>query len=142
MAHDAASGVTGVDHEFGAVHNGRVIVAGVIGGNDHTVVAGERLWGDGHGLHIFVVVMAHFVELGEVRIVIVEVRATLLEQFHDFQGGRFTQIVDILFVGDAEDKQFRALRTFLVIVERRGDGVDNVIRHGGVHFAGQFDEAG
>src|ERR1700693_2201614 len=141
MAHDAASGVTAVDYQFGAVPYGSVIVAGVIGSDDYTVVGGEGLRSDGHGLHIFVVVMAHFVELGEVRVVIVEIRAALLEQFHYFQGGRFTQIVDIFFVGDAEDQQLRAFETFFVIVEGRGDGVDNVVRHGGVHFAGQFDEA-
>jgi hypothetical protein len=140
MAHYPTSGVAGVDHQFRAIHNGAVIVAGVIRGDDYAVVGREGLRGDGHGLHFFVVIMSHFVQLREVRVVIVEIHATLLEQFHDFQCGRFAQIVDVFFVRDTEDEQFGAFETFFLIVERGGDGVDNVVRHRGIHFAGEFNE--
>jgi len=45
----------------------------------------ERLRTQGHGFHIRVVVVAHFVKLREKGIVVVEIRAALFKNLHDFQ---------------------------------------------------------
>src|ERR1700722_14328094 len=87
VAHYATGGVAGVDYQLGGVDDGGVVVAGMVGGDDYAVVAGQGLWVQGHGLHVFVVVVAHLVELGEIGIVVVEFGATLLEELHDLERG-------------------------------------------------------
>ncbi len=138
---DAASGVARVHDQLGGVDDRRVVVAGVIGGDDDAIVAADGLRVERHRLHVLVVVVAHLVKLREVGIVVVEFRAALLQQLHDFQRGRLAEVIDVFFVGDAEDQDLRTLDRFLAIVESGGDGLDHVIRHRGVHFAGEFDEA-
>jgi len=86
--------------------------------------------------------VAHLVELREIGIVVIEIGAALFEDFHDFQRGGLSQVVDILLIGDAEDQDFGAAEAFLVEVEGFGDGIDDVVGHGGVDFAGELDEAG
>jgi len=42
VADHPASGVARVDDQLGGIHNGAEVVAGMIGGNEHGVVPGER----------------------------------------------------------------------------------------------------
>src|SRR5580692_618597 len=113
MAHDAARGVARVYYQFGGIDDGYVIVARVIRRNDDSVIASEGLRIQRDGLHVFVVVVAHFVKLREIGVVVFEVRAALLKQLHDLERGRFAQVVDVLFVRHAENQQLRSLRLFL-----------------------------
>src|SRR5579863_1409367 len=57
-----AGGVARVHDEFGMVDDGVVIVAGVIGGNQHAVVACEVFRRQFDGSHIRKIVVAHFME--------------------------------------------------------------------------------
>src|SRR5580700_10266729 len=135
-----AGGVARVDDVFRGVHDRSVVVAGMIGGDQDSVVLAERLGIQGNGFHVGVVVVAHFVELREVGIVVIETGAALFEDFHDFQGWGFAQVVHVFFVGHAEDENPGAAKAFLMHVQRFGDGIDDVVRHGGVDFAREFDE--
>ena len=112
----------------------------MVGGDDGGVVFAEGFGGNGHGLHIFKIVVAHFVHLREVRVVVFDLRAALLEQLHNFEGRGLAEVVDVFFIGDTEDQQFRAVEAFLVAVQGFGDGIDDVIGHGSIDFAGQLDE--
>src|SRR5262249_54287715 len=78
VSRDAARGVAGVHDDFGSVDDGVVIVAGVVGGDDGRVVLAEALRGQRHRLHVLKIVVAHLVQLREVRIVVVELSAALL----------------------------------------------------------------
>src|SRR5689334_15313321 len=116
------------------MHDGFVVVAGMIGGDHYGVVARERLGIQRHGLHVLVIVVAHLVKLREVRIVVIELSAALLKELHDFERWRFAEIVHVFFVGHAEQQNLRAFHAFLVIVEGVGGGFGNVVGHGGIHF--------
>ena len=118
------------------MHDGFVVVAGMISGNHHGIVACERLRIQRNGLHVFVIVVAHLVKLGEVRIVVVEGRAALHKELHDLERWGLAQIVHVFFVSHAEQQNLRAFHAFLVVVESVGGGFGHVVRHGGVHFAG------
>ena len=74
-------------------------------------------------------------------IVVIHDGATGGEQLEQLQRRRFAKIVNILLVSHAEQQNFRALDTFLAIVESRGHSIHDVIRHFGIDFAGEFDEA-
>ena len=78
--------------------------------------------------------MPHFEKDGKEGIVVVEHGATAGEQFEQLEGRRFAEIVDILFIGHAKQKDFGALDGFAAIVERGGDRVHHVVRHRSVHF--------
>ena len=136
MAHDAAGGVARVHDQLGAVNDGHVVVDGMVGGDDHGIVARERLRIQGNGLHVLVIVVAHFVELREVGIVVIERGTALHEELHDFERRGFAQIVHVFFVSHAQDQDFRAFHAFFVIVESVGGSFGDVVRHGGVDLAG------
>src|SRR6202008_3106054 len=93
VANDAARGVARIDDQLRGMHDGFVVVAGMIGSNHHSIVTRESLWIEWHRLHVPVIVVAHLVELGEVWIVVIELRAALLEELHDFKRWRFTEII-------------------------------------------------
>ena len=46
--------------------------------------------------------MAAGADLGEEGIVVTDIRAGALEEFEDGERGRFTQVVHVAFVGDAQ----------------------------------------
>jgi hypothetical protein len=47
-----ASGIARVDHQLRGIHDSAEIVAGMVGGNDHRVVAGQGLWVQRNGLNL------------------------------------------------------------------------------------------
>ena len=70
-------------------------------------------------------------------------RAALFEQFHDLQSRAFAHVVDILFVGDPDDEHPRPLDGATAPFAQRADQLaDDVARHCGIDFAGEFNEPG
>ena len=61
-----------VDHQLGRLHDRRVVVVGMIGGDDHAVVRGQILRRQVDRAHAGIVVVAHLVQLGEIGIVVIE----------------------------------------------------------------------
>ena len=49
---DVTGGVARIDDEFGVLHDGFVIVAGVIGSDEDAVIRGEALGSERDGLHV------------------------------------------------------------------------------------------
>src|SRR5580692_4461453 len=82
VTHDPARGVARVYNKSGGVYNCNVIVARVIRRDDNPVIASQGLGIERDGLHVFVVVVAHFVELREIGIVVFEICAALLQELH------------------------------------------------------------
>jgi len=62
VANDAAGGVARIHHEFRAFNYSRIVIAGMIGGNDHGIVVPECLRVQRHGLHVREIVVTHFVQ--------------------------------------------------------------------------------
>src|ERR1700720_733664 len=112
----AASGVARVNDKLGVASDGVVIVAGVIGSNQDAIVACEALGRQGNRAHAGKIVVAHFVERGEVGIVVIEEGAASREQFEEFERGRFAEIVHVLFISHAEYENLRSFGLFLAIV--------------------------
>src|SRR5579872_5146357 len=61
---------------------------------------------------------------------------------HDLDGGRFTSVVHVLLVGDAEHQYPAAFEGLAPLVERRDGLVHHPLRHAAVDLARQADEAG
>src|SRR3984885_8280932 len=139
---DASCGVAGVDYQGGVVDDALVVVARVICGDEYAIVAGNPSRAQRDRVLVGEVVVAHFVELREVRVVVIDHGAAFGKQFEELERGRFTEVVDVFLVSYAEEQDFRAFNAFLTLVKRCTDGVDYVIGHFGVDFAGQLDEAG
>ncbi len=60
----------------------------------------------------------------------------------DVQSRAFAVIVDIRFIGDAENEHLGAVHRGLIAVEDLHGAVDDILRHAGVDFAGGLDQAG
>jgi hypothetical protein len=83
MPRDAARGIAGVDDQLRGLDDHRVIVAGVIGGDEHAVVCGQRLAVNRHGFHSLEIVVAQLVNFGEVRIIVIYFCAAQGQLFDD-----------------------------------------------------------
>ena len=68
-------------------------------------------------------------------------RAALREFFEQPVARRLPFVIHVGFVGKAKDKNPAALDRFAPVIERIRNTVNDIIRHGGVDLAGQFDEA-
>src|SRR2546422_688953 len=102
LAGDASGGVAGINHQLRSFDDRGVVVAAVVSGNHHAVVAGQHLGRQLDRAHPRVVVVAHLVQLREVGIVVLHLGAALAQQLHDLQRGRFPQVVHVLLVGHAQ----------------------------------------
>src|ERR1700722_13880638 len=109
----------------------------MIGGDDHAVVRGQVGRGEIDRSHVGVVVVAHFVELGEVGVVVLDGCAATDKELHDLEGGGFAQVVPVFLVSNAQHQYPRALQGFLAVIQGTGDRVDNMIGHGGVDLASE-----
>ena len=78
---------------------------------------------------------------GEVGVAVVHACPRLLQQLDDFVRRRLPVVVDVLLVREAEHQHPRQLHGLGLVVERLGHLRDDVVRHRGVHLAGQLDEA-
>ncbi len=87
-------------------HDSIVIVAGMIGGDQHAIVAGELGGRERDRTHVREIVMAHLVERREIGIVVFHEGAALGEEFEKLQRRRLAEVVDVFFVGDAEEQNF------------------------------------
>src|SRR6267154_1620355 len=96
VAHHAARGVARIDHQLCAIGNRRKVIARMVGSDNHGIVTSQRLRIQGHRFHALVIEVPHLVQFWEIRIVIVQNRAALLQKLHDFQRRRFPQIVHVL----------------------------------------------
>ena len=80
-------------------------------------------------------------ERGDMRVVEADVGAALGEAGDDVGGGRVAVVLDVGLEGDADDADRGALERPAAVVERLGDEIDHVPRHGQVDVAGELDEA-
>src|SRR5712692_9612891 len=92
---DASSGVARINHELRLPHDALVVVIGVVGHDQHTVVL-RKIFQRG-ALHPQVV-FAPFANGWEVGIVVADLCALLLQQFDNGQGWRLAQIIDVLLI--------------------------------------------
>src|SRR5262249_16271305 len=86
-------------------------------------------------------VVAHRGQLGDERIVVGDMSSALQKELHDFESRRFTRVIHVLLVRNTENTDSASLDRLLLVVERVCDAVDDVFGHGGIDFAGEFDEA-
>ena len=77
----------------------------------------------------------------DVGIVVTEGRPALLEQIQEDVARGLAVVVHVGLVGQAEDEDLAALDRLAVVVERLRDAVHDMLRHGGIDFARQLDEA-
>lgn len=75
------------------------------------------------------------------RIVVVHRSAAFFEEVEERVGWRLPVIVHIGLVGQAEEEDAAAVYGLLHAVEGEHRLFHHVLRHGGVHLAGEFDEA-
>src|ERR1039458_3395193 len=132
-------GVAGIDDQLGFGNDAAIVVVGVVGHDDDAVVLAEVF--QFGALHLQVVFPA-FSDEGEVGIVVANLRSVFLQQFDDGERRRLAEIVDVFFVGHAEDEKLRAIHRFLVPVQRVAYRGENVVRHVVVDLSGKLDEAG
>lgn len=85
---------------------------------------------------------AGFGDDGNERVVVVDQSPGCFEFFNQDIAGRLPVIVDIRLVGETENENFAAIDGFFLIIESGHGAADDVIRHGPVDLAGEFDELG
>src|SRR5579871_465777 len=103
---DAARGVPGVHHEAGLGNDAGVVVIGVNGDDQDAVIVLHRVERNAVELEV---VLAALGQDGEVRIVVGDFGALLLQELDDGEGGGFAQVVNILFIGDAQNQDASAV---------------------------------
>ena len=81
-------------------------------------------------------------DVGHVRVVVDEVGAAFGQQPDDLQRGRLAHVADARLVGDAEDRNPRALDRLAGVVERAFDLLHAVVGHLHVDLPGELDELG
>src|SRR5450631_1770433 len=88
---DPAGRVSGIDYKLRLPHDRAVVVVGMVGHYEHAVVLAEILHRDTFHLQV---VFPAFADEREIRVVIADLRARLLQQFNDGQGRGLAQIVN------------------------------------------------
>src|ERR1022692_749436 len=121
---DALGGVAGVDDQLGFADDLFIVVIGVVGDDHDAVVVAQFVQFRAFHLQI---VLASLADEREVGIVVADLGASLLQQFDDGEGGGLAQIIDIPFVGHAQDEDARPVDRFLAPVQRSADGSQYVI---------------
>ena len=96
----------------------------------------------GQGLRLGLQLRAIQLKLRHIRIAVGQPGAAPFQQQHDIQGGGFPEILDVLFIGDAQDVDVRSLHRLADVVERILDLVHHEVGHLAVNIARQLDEAG
>ena len=115
--------------------DGRIIEAAVIGHHHHTVgLIGHR---DGVLRGELVIVQ---LDLRDERIAVSDSGSAPFQEQNNVQRGRFTHIVDVALVSDAQNVHMRAFERLGMIVERVLDLIHHEVRHLPVDIARQFDE--
>src|ERR1700722_12370829 len=136
---DASGGVARIDYQLCFLNNLFVVVIGVVGDDEHTVIFAQVL--EFRALHLQIV-FSSLADEREVRVVITHHRAIFLQQLDDGKRGGFAQVVDVFLVGYAQHQHTRAVDRFLVAIECAAHRGQNVVGHVGVDFSREFDEAG
>ncbi len=81
-------------------------------------------------------------DAGHEGIVVVDPGAAPFEELHQTKRRAFPRVLDVLLVGDADDEHPRPVEAAPALrVERQGEPLHHVGRHGGVDLAREFDEA-
>ncbi len=124
---------------WGLLHNGLVVVRGVVGNNHHGVILSQVVERRVGHVQIVLAATAHG---GEIGVVVGNDSAFIAQQLDDGEGRRLAQVVDIALVGQAEHQHLRSVDGFALLIEACGDLVENEVRHVGVDFARKLDEAG
>ena len=110
----------------------------MIGGEEDEIV-GILYW---HGLPSGQVrVLTGLWNEGNEGVVVFDFGAFLHEFFHQDERGGLPAVVYVRLVGQTEDEDSGAFNSFAFVVQGVRHFVDDVVRHGGVDFAGQLDEA-
>src|SRR3989442_1040610 len=85
--------------------------------------------------------MTHHGQNRNVRVIIRYNRAPALQQLHDLECRRLAWVIDIFLVGHAKYANPAPLDRFFFVIEGVSDAVDDVLRHRGIDFAREFNEA-
>src|ERR1700730_3283180 len=94
--------VARVDNEFGAIDDGRVVDAAMIGNHHYAVGYGGHR--DGILRREFVIVER---QRGNEWIAISDPRSAALQQQNNIERGRFTHIVDVALISGSQDMDVR-----------------------------------
>ena len=142
-AGDGGHGVAGVDDEGGPGGELGEVGGAVVGGDDDGVLLADGFLAPGlGGGSLPAGVLAGGADEGDVGVVVGDGGAEGGEAVEEFEGGGFAHVVDVGFVGEAEEEDAAAFDGFAVVVEGAHGAVDDVLGHGAVHLSGEFDEAG
>src|SRR5437868_3399383 len=111
----------------------------MVGDDEYAFVLAEIVeWNAVHSQIVF----AALADKGEIGIVVADFGSLLPQQLNNGEGRRFTEVVDVFFVGDAQYQDFGTFQRFLALIERVDHGAQYVVRHGSIDFAGKLDESG
>src|ERR1035438_9079837 len=131
--------IPGVNYQLSFIDNSVVVVSVVVGHDQHAIVASyifQRRRG-----HVQVVVPTPADEWKE-WIVISYLGSALTQQLDDRQGGRFAQVVDILFVSYPQYQHLRAIQRLVANAQSVNGFLYDVVGHLHVDFTSQLDEPG
>jgi hypothetical protein len=138
-----AEDTAGVHHQGRLARDELVVHVGMVGDKEDGVLGGEGLGVQGDGAKAAIVgVAAGEADLGDVRVVVSDFGAEVVEKVHDFEGGAFAGVVNVLLVGDSEEEDFGTFDGFAASVEGEGELLDDVLGHLHVDLAGELDELG
>ncbi len=138
---DIGHGVARVDDERGVLADEVVVDAVMVGDDEYAIGRFDFFGGQFDALEIDVV-LAHFGECGAVGVVVLQFGAVVHELLDDLGSGRFTDIIDIGLVRDAEHEDARATDGLGNLVQRFGHARDDITWHLRVDLASEFDELG
>src|SRR6185503_14453776 len=74
------------------------------------------------------------------RVVIRDLSTLLLEEVHQVVRWRFAVIIHVRFVCETQQEHATAIDGLAFGVERLADTINDVLRHGGIDFASEFNE--
>src|ERR1700687_1079575 len=101
---DVPGGVARVHYLRGIRDDHSIVDRAMVGQNQHCVVPGNALRRDGHRFH-FVVEAVLLLEPRDVGVVVLDLRAALLEQADHAKRRALAHVVDVPLVGGAENEQ-------------------------------------
>jgi len=104
--------------------------------HDDQISRGEDVVGQVHRLQLGAVSQE---QGGHVGVVVADFSSMQSAQADDVQGRGLADVVDVGFVGDAEDEDLRSVDGFLVLVQDAGYLEGAVVGHVAVDVAGEFD---
>ena len=109
-------GIARVDDQTCMAHNGGIVIAGMVRGNDDHVILCQGFRREFHAFQAEIV-FSHLRETRKIRVIVIDTRPAVLKKFHDSQTGRLASVVNIFLVGDPQDQYSGILEALFALVQ-------------------------